>query len=97
MRVLIFTLLVLIAGLVSADDSYLCVAEKVTGFEFDKNSESWEIVTIPADQYRCHYVKAKVKVNLYDDGCMAVFHGPRKLSTYDKNGNFVKSQGTQAA
>jgi len=52
---------------------------------------------IPANQYRCHYVKAKVKVNLYDDGCMAVFHGPRKLSTYDKNGNFVKSQGTQAA
>jgi hypothetical protein len=52
MRVLIFTLLTLIAGLVSADDSYLCVAEKVTGFEFDKNSESWRIATIPADQYR---------------------------------------------
>ena len=52
---------------------------------------------IPADQYRCHYVKAKVKVNLYDDGCMAVFHGPRKLATYDQNGNLVKSQGTQAA
>jgi transposase len=52
---------------------------------------------IPADQYRCHYVKAKVKVNLYDDGCMAVFHGPRKLATYDKKGDLLKPQGTQAA
>ena len=52
MRVVIFTLLVLFAGLVSADDSYLCVAEKVTGFEFNKNSGSWEVVTIPADQYK---------------------------------------------
>ncbi len=52
MRVLIFTVLVLYAGLVSADDSYLCVAEKVTGFEFNKNSGSWEVVTISADQYK---------------------------------------------
>ncbi len=52
---------------------------------------------IPSDQYRCHYIKAKVKVNLYDDGCMAIFHGPRKLAIYDKNGDFLKSQKTQAA
>lgn len=55
------------------------------------------ILQIPANQYRCHYVKAKVKVNLYDDGCMAVFHGPRKLATYGKKGDLLKPQGTQAA
>jgi len=55
------------------------------------------ILQIPVNQYRCHYVKAKVKVNLYYDGGMAVFHGPRKLAAYDQNGNLVKSQGTQAA
>ena len=52
MRVLILPVLILIAGAVSADDSYLCVAEKVTGFEFDEQMESWEVATIPADQYK---------------------------------------------
>ena len=52
---------------------------------------------IPANQYRCHYVKATVKVNLYDDGRMAVFHGPRKLATYNDKGNLLTSHGIQAA
>jgi transposase len=52
---------------------------------------------IPADQYRCHYVKAMVKVNLYDDGRLAVFHGPRKLATYDSKGKLLKPKKTQAA
>ncbi len=52
---------------------------------------------IPSDQYRCHYVKAKVKINLYDDGCMAVLHGPRKLANYDMKGNLLKPKKTQAA
>ena len=52
MRVLILLVLILFSGSVFADDSYLCVAEKVTGFEFDKQTGSWEVVTIPADQYK---------------------------------------------
>lgn len=52
MRILIFSLLILLSGLVSADDSYLCVAEKVTGFEFSEQSGTWEIAVIPADQYK---------------------------------------------
>ncbi len=52
---------------------------------------------IPKDKYRCHYVKARVKVNLHDDGTMAVFHGPRKLATYDIKGNLLKPKKTKAA
>ena len=52
---------------------------------------------IPKDQYRCHYVKAKVKVNLYNDRSMAIFHGPRKLATYNEKGKLLKPKGTQAA
>jgi len=37
---------------------------------------------IPADKYRCHYVKVKVLVHRYADGSLAVFHGPRKLADY---------------
>lgn len=41
---------------------------------------------IPADKHRCHYVKANVRVHRYENGSMAVFHGPRRLADYDKNG-----------
>lgn len=42
---------------------------------------------IPSNEYRCHYVKAKVRVHRYLDGRMAIFHGPRKLGEYDADGN----------
>ena len=50
---------------------------------------------IPEDQVRFHYVKVKVRVHKYNDGKLGVFHGPRKLATYDINGNLVMpSKGT---
>lgn len=52
---------------------------------------------IPANEYRCHYVRVKVKINLYDDGCMSIFHGPRKLATYDAKGNLLKTTKTRVA
>ena len=45
---------------------------------------------IPPDLYRCNYVKTRVKVHLYNDASMAVFHGPRKLAFYDQNGMLVE-------
>jgi len=44
---------------------------------------------IPPDKYRCHYIRAKVSVHRYNDGSLAIFHGPRKLATYDPTGNLV--------
>jgi hypothetical protein len=41
---------------------------------------------IPANRYRCHYVKVKVRVHRYPDGSLAIFHGPRKLADYDPQG-----------
>lgn len=41
---------------------------------------------IPANQYRCHYVRVRVCVHRYLDGSLAVFHGPRKLADYDRQG-----------
>lgn len=52
---------------------------------------------IPADQYRCHYVRVKVWVHKYNDGRMAIFHGPRKLSLYDAEGNVQESGYQQTA
>jgi hypothetical protein len=41
---------------------------------------------IPADQARYHYVRTRVRVHRYVDGSLALFHGPRKLATYDAQG-----------
>jgi hypothetical protein len=48
-----------------------------------------QILQIPADQYRFNYVKTTVRVHRYRDGTLAVFHGPRKLATYDQQGKII--------
>ena len=47
------------------------------------------ILQIPADRYRFNYVKTNVRVHRYRDGMLGVFHGPRKLATYDQQGNVI--------
>ena len=54
-----------------------------------------KMLQIPADKYRCHYVRVKVRVHRYPDGCLSIFHGPRKLAEYDRQGN-LKKQGKAA-
>ena len=53
------------------------------------NCVSFEGLTlqIPPDRYRCHYVKATVRVQRYPDGALAIFHGPRKLADYHPDGS----------
>ncbi|MGV8050808.1 MAG: ISNCY family transposase [Anaerolineaceae bacterium] len=41
---------------------------------------------IPADKHRLHYVKVTVRIHRYQDGSMAVFHGPRRLACYNPSG-----------
>jgi transposase len=52
---------------------------------------------IPADRYRHHYVKAKVRVHRYVDGTLAVFHGPRRLADYTATGEPITEILRQAA
>lgn len=68
-------------------DDVLC--EKYSRTVGRDNCVSFEgfILQIPADPYRCNYIKAKVRVHRYLDGTLAIFHGPRKLAGYDQNGN----------
>lgn len=47
-----------------------------------------KVLQIPPNRYRCHYVRAKVRVHRYIDGSLAIFHGPRKLTDYDALGNY---------
>lgn len=42
---------------------------------------------IPADRHRLHYVKATVGIHRYQDGTLAIFHGPRRLACYGPQGD----------
>jgi transposase len=52
---------------------------------------------IPKDPYRCHYVKAKVRLHRYADGFIALFHGPKKLALYNTKGELLEKKKTTAA
>jgi transposase len=47
---------------------------------------------LPADAMRHHYVRARVRVHRYVDATLAVFHGPRKLAAYDRNGKSTETK-----
>lgn len=49
------------------------------------------ILQIPPDKYRFHYVKVKVRVHRYPNGTLAIFHGHRKLASYNSQGKEVNA------
>ncbi len=65
--------------------SILCVQEeRVVGR--DNTVRHAGLLQIPASRHRQHYVKARVRVHHYEDGTLALFHGPRCLARYDAAG-----------
>jgi len=52
---------------------------------------------IPAQQHRCHYVKARVSVLRRLDGTLAICHGPRRLAEYEPDGQIRQQEGEAAA
>ena len=52
---------------------------------------------IPANDYRCNYVKARVRIHRYPDRSMAIFHGPKKLAEYHPDGKLKSLEHKQAA
>ena len=46
---------------------------------------------IPAAASRAHFVRAKVRVHRYGDDTYAVFHGPRRLGSYDPKGRLIEA------
>lgn len=55
------------------------------------------VLQIPADRHRCHYVKARVRVNRYANGALALFHGPRGLAYFTPEGRPITEELQQAA
>lgn len=78
-------------------EDILCVQEERTVGHDNCVKYRRKVLQIPADQHRCHYVKAKVRVHVYPDGHYAIFHGPRKLAAYDCEGKMIETETKQAA
>jgi len=55
------------------------------------------VLQIPKDQYRYHYVRVKVRIHRYPNGNLAIFHGHRKLATYNSTGKEVSNLDKKAA
>ncbi len=51
---------------------------------------------LPKDKHRYHYIKAKVKVVIHLDGLISIFHGPRRLGRYSKDGCLLNEEQIQA-
>ncbi len=67
-------------------DDILCEQHERTVSADNCVSFEGRILQIPANRYRCHYVRVRVRIHKYIDGSLAVFHGPRKLADYDHQG-----------
>lgn len=52
---------------------------------------------IPSDKYRFHYVKVKVRVHRYPNGTLAIFHGHRKLASFNSQGEEVSTLDKKVA
>jgi len=70
-------------------DDILCLKAERTVRRDNCVSYAGKVLQIPKIRGRCHYVKATVQVHEYRDGRMAIFHGPRKLATYEASGERV--------
>jgi transposase len=75
----------------------LCVQESRTVANDNTVRYGKRILQIPAQNHRCHYVRAKVRVHEYPDATLAIFHGPRCLSRYRMTGELIKTKTKQAA
>jgi transposase len=67
-------------------DDILCEQDERTVSADNCISFEGRKLQIPANRYRCHYVRVRVRIHRYIDGSLAIFHGPRKLADYDSQG-----------
>lgn len=77
-------------------DDILCEQHERTVSSDNCVSFGGKTLQIPRDEYRCNYIRVHVRVHLYTDGSMAIFHGPRKLADYDFKGQ-LKERRKRAA
>lgn len=77
-------------------DDILCEQHERTVSSDNCVNFEGKTLQIPKDEYRCNYIRVKVRVHLYTDGSMAIFHGPRKLAEYNPEGQLKGKTAVQS-
>lgn len=75
----------------------LCVtSERVVG---NDNCVRYQgrTLQIPAQRHRHHFVRATVRVHAYENGTLALFHGPRCLTRYRSDGSPIEQEANRSA
>ena len=73
-------------------DDILCEQHERTVSSDNCVSFEGKTLQIPTDEYRCNYIRIKVRVHRYTDGTLSLFHGPRKLADYDPEGQWKRRE-----
>jgi hypothetical protein len=60
-------------------ENILCIQEERIVSNDNSVRYDGQVLQIPQQVHRRHYVKAQVRVHDYPDGSLAIFHGPRLL------------------
>ena len=47
-------------------------------------------IILPSVVDRYHFVRAKVVVHEYPEGGMAIYHGKRRVASYDREGSLIR-------
>lgn len=66
-------------------DDILCIQEQRTVNKDNTVNYKGKLWQIPKTPNRYSYAKTKVKVHEYEDGAIALFHGPKKLAHFEPN------------
>ena len=67
-------------------DEILCLKAARTLRNDNCVAHHGRLLRIPPQRHRIHYVRAEVEVREYEDGRLAVSHGPLRLGRYDADG-----------
>ena len=78
-------------------DEILCVQEERQVGNDNCVSYRTLKLQIPESPMRPHFVRARVKVHVYPDASLAVFHGPRCIGRYDEKGGLKEADDARRA
>lgn len=78
-----------VAAAAASWQDVLCIQEdRQVG---NDNTVRWHgrSLQIPESPQRKHFVRATVRVHNYPDGTLAIFHGPRRIASFDHQGHTI--------
>ena len=75
-------------------ENILCIQEERTVGKDNTVRYNSKILQIPKNEFRNHFIKAKVQVNQYINGEISLFYGPMCIGEYNEDGAVKKQSVT---